>query len=100
MIFQVLDNKIECVGYYSAGKIYKEDVGHNFTQTWDSSPNFMSKAVDYAKLYAGVDSIDDVPLPDHLHTEWRSSTKRMKAFINSLRKAKVTVFMTWYQISS
>ena len=64
MIFQVLDNKIECVGYYSDGKIYKEDVGHGFTQTWDSSPNFMSTAVDYAKIYAGVDSIDDVPLPD------------------------------------
>ena len=38
-----------------------------------------------------MDSIDDVSLPDHLHTEWQSSTKRMKAFINSLRKAKVSL---------
>ncbi len=91
MIFQVLDNKIECVGYYSDGKIYKEDVGHGFTQTWDSSPNFMSSAVDYAKIYAGVDSIDDVPLPDHLHHRWQHSTKRMKSFIKSLGKAKVSL---------
>ena len=91
MIFQILDNKIECVGYYSDGKIYKEDVGHGFTQTWDSSPNFMSSAVDYAKIYAGVDSIDDVPLPDHLHHRWQHSTKRMKSFIKSLGKAKVSL---------
>jgi len=91
MIFQVLDNKIECVGYYSDGKIYKEDVGHGFSQTWDSSPNFMSSAVDYAKIYAGVDSIDDVPLPDHLHHRWQHSTKRMKSFIKSLGKAKVSL---------
>ena len=91
MIFQVLDNKIECVGYYSDGKIYKEDVGHGFTQTWDSSPNFMSSAVDYAKIYAGVDSIEDVPLPDHLHHRWQYSTKRMKSFIKSLGKAKVSL---------
>ena len=91
MIFQILDNKIECAGYYSDGKIYKEDVGRDFTQTWDASPNFISSNVEYAKLYACVDSIDDVPLPDHLHTEWQYSTKRMKAFINSLRKAKVSL---------
>ncbi len=91
MIFQILDNKIECVGYYSDGKIYKEDVGHGFTQTWDSSPNFMSSAVDYAKIYAGVDSIDDVPLPDHLHHRWQHPNKRMKSFIKSLGKAKVSL---------
>jgi hypothetical protein len=51
----------------------------------------MSSAVDYAKLYAGVDDIDDVPLPDHLHHRWQHSTKRMKSFIKSLGKAKVSL---------
>jgi len=91
MIFQILDNKIECVGYYSDGKIYKEDVGNGFTQTWDAGPNFLNDSVDYAKIYAGVDSIDDVPLPDHLHAEWKRTSKRMRAFLNSLNKAKVSL---------
>ena len=91
MIFQILDNKIECVGYYSEGKIYKEDVGNEFTQTWDAGPNFLNDSVDYAKIYAGVDSIDDVPLPDHLHAEWKRTSKRMRAFLNSLNKAKVSL---------
>lgn len=89
MIFQVLDNKIECVGYYADNKIIKEDPNNKLTRTWDASPNFLSSSVDYAKLYAGVDSIDEVPLPDHLHSRWESSKKKMKAFLNCLNKSQV-----------
>ena len=89
MIFQVLDNKIECVGYYADNKIIKEDPNNKLTRTWDASPNFLSSSVDYAKLYAGVDSIDEVPLPDHLHSRWELSKKRMKAFLNCLNKSQV-----------
>lgn len=89
MIFQVLDNKIECVGYYADNKIIKEDPNNKLTRTWDASPNFLNSDVDYAKLYAGVDSIDEVPLPDHLHSRWELSKKKMKAFLNCLNKSQV-----------
>jgi len=89
MIFQVLDNKIECVGYYADNKIIKEDPNNKLTRTWDASPNFLNSGVDYAKLYAGVDSIDEVPLPDHLHSRWELSKKKMKAFLNCLNKSQV-----------
>ena len=90
MIFQVLDNKIECVGYYADNKIIKEDPNNKLTRTWDASPNFLNSGVDYAKLYAGVDSIDEVPLPDHLHSRWELSKKKMKAFLNCLNKSQVS----------
>jgi len=91
MIFQVLDNKIECVGYFANNKIVKEDPNSELTHTWDASPNFLKHEVDYAKIYAGVDNLDDLPLPDHLHPRWSNAKKRMKAFLNCLNKSQVSL---------
>ena len=91
MIFQVLDNKIECVGFYHNKKFIKNDVPPDLNQTWDASPNFLRNNVEYAKLYAQVDTIDDVALPPPLQEAWKGSTKQMKAFINCLQKSKVNL---------
>jgi hypothetical protein len=91
MIFQTLDNKIECVGFYCNGKFLKNDVPNNLNQTWDASANFLRKDVEYAKLYARVDSINDVVLPPPLQEAWKGSNKQMRAFINCLYTSKVSL---------
>tara|TARA_R110002020_G_scaffold14313_2_gene50794 strand:- start:2118 stop:3308 length:1191 start_codon:yes stop_codon:yes gene_type:complete len=91
MIFQILDNKIECAGFYCNGKIVKEEVPKDFTQTWDASTNFLKNDVEYAKLYSQVDSIEEVELPSDLKEAWKNSNKTMRSFINSLYKAKVSL---------
>ena len=91
MIFQTLDNKIECVGFYCDGKFIKNDVPNNLNQTWDASANFLRKDVEYAKLYAQVDGIDDLTLPPPLQEAWKGSNKQMRAFINCLHKSKVSL---------
>ena len=91
MIFQTLDNKIECVGFYCDGKFIKNDVPNNLNQTWDASANFLRKEVEYAKLYAQVDGIDDLTLPPPLQEAWKGSNKQMRAFINCLHKSKVSL---------
>jgi len=91
MIFQTLDNKIECVGFYCNGKFLKNDVPNDLNQTWDASANFLRKDVEYAKLYARVDSINDVVLPPPLQEAWKGSNKQMRAFINCLYTSKMSL---------
>ena len=68
MQFQTLDDKKDCVGIYCDGALYfNQELPQDITHTWSYSAFLENKEVQYAKLYCGGKSLDDVcpePLKD------------------------------------
>lgn len=89
MIFQTLDNKGECVGVFADGELFFGELPDGLTRTWSYAP-YLDEDVEYASLYCQGLSPDDV-CPDSLKGEWTSVSKRMKAFLKSLKISKVSL---------
>ena len=87
MIFQSLDKKNKCKDIYCGGKIHNE-ISEDLTGTWDyvDTPH----NVEYAKLYCGGQSIEDV-CPDYLKEQWLSASQKLKAYLNSFMQAKISL---------
>jgi len=92
MIFQALDNKIDCVGIYADGKIYKHDThnGLDLKASWDATSNLMVRDATYAKLLCQKDNIDDV-CPDHLKEEWATACQKLKVFLRCFNVAQINL---------
>ena len=82
MIFQVIDDKKECLGYFSNGKLRFRKPNDTLTATWDWSSHIGDLDVQLARIYADGKSIADA-CPDHLKTRWQTHERRVKAHIRS-----------------
>ena len=81
-VFQVIDDKKECLGYFSNGKIRFRKPNDTLTKTWDWSSHIGDLDVELARIYAGGKSISEA-CPEHLKTRWEIHEKRVKAHIRS-----------------
>ena len=91
MIFQTLDDKRHCAGYYADGKIHYDVVpeGVELTGTWGFSPH-ISQEVEYAQVYAQGKSLTDV-CPDEYAPEWEAVSSKMKAYLRSFEQSSVSL---------
>jgi len=87
VIFQSLDKKNKCKDIYCGGKIYNK-TPEDLTGTWDYVD--IPHNVEYAKLYCGGQSIEDV-CPDRLKGQWLSASQKLKAYLNSFMQAKISL---------
>ena len=92
MIFQALDNKIDCVGVYGDGKIHKDpDLKLlKLESAWDATPNLIIRDATYAKLLCEKDNIDDA-CPEHLKEKWQEVCKKLKVFLRCLNVAQINL---------
>jgi hypothetical protein len=90
MLFQILDTKHECVGYFADNKLYFEDIPNNLTATWAYSSHLGDLDVEYANIYCHGSNLNDV-CPEYLKKDWELANKHMKAFISSFIEAKVSL---------
>jgi len=92
MIFQALDNKIDCVGIYADGAIYKhaDPETLNLEESWDATPNLMVREATYAKLLCQKDNINDI-CPEHLKEEWEGTCKKLKIFLKCFNAAQINL---------
>ena len=88
MYFQTLDDKGECVGVYSDGKLYFGDLPKGLTKTWKYAEYLEESDVEYAHLYCGGRSLNDV-CPAHLIDDWTIVEDKLKAFYRSFVLSKV-----------
>ena len=91
MIFQTLDDKRHCAGYYADGKIHYDTVPENveLTGTWGFSPH-ISQQVEYAQVYAQGKSLSDV-CPVEYAPEWETVSNKMKAYLRSFEQSSVSL---------
>ena len=90
MYFQTLDDKGECVGVYKDGKLYFEDLPEGLKRTWKYAEYLEESDVEYASIWCGNRSIDDV-WPDVLVDDWLAVEGKLKAFYRSFVLAKVNM---------
>ena len=91
MQFQTLDDKKDCVGIYCNGTLnFNTELPDDISHTWSYSAFLEDKDIQYAKLYCGGKSLDDV-CPEALRDRWEGARKRFEAFIKSFNTARVSL---------
>ena len=88
MLFQSLDTKEKCVGVYQDGKLSYEPKYEELTKTWGYSSFLRDKPIEYAFLYCGGKSLDEI-CPESLKDEWEEISAKLRAFLVSFREAKI-----------
>ncbi len=89
MTFVSLDSKQECFGVYKDGELFTEAPFPQLTRTWKPSHD-MDSEIDYAYLYCGGKSLDEM-CPEHLKPGWDRVNGKLKAFYTSFVEAKVSL---------
>ena len=92
MIFQTLDSKAECFGYFADNKLVFDDLPEGLTGTWKYTPSAapFTSDLDYAYIISGGQTLGDA-CPDHMMEEWTAADDKMKAFYRSFISAKVSL---------
>jgi len=90
VLFQTLDDKKYCVGIYHDGRISYDDLPEGLTHTWAYSDFLKDFDIEYASLYVGGKSIDDV-CPPELSKEWRQVSHKMRAFLKAVGTSKINL---------
>ncbi len=91
MLFQTLDNKKECVGYYYNNKLnFNCNLPVDFNSTWSYSHSLKNKNINYATLYCEGKSLNEV-CPQSLREEWDSINKKLNAVYNSFQQSKINL---------
>lgn len=89
MYFEVLDNKIECYGFYANNDVHSTfpDGG---SVTWSYSPNIPTDGVEFVSLYVGGKDISEV-CPPELKESWTIASERLKAYMRSFVVSKINL---------
>ena len=91
MLFQTLDDKKECVGLYLNGELsFNKELPTDLSRTWSYSAFLGAREIEYAKIYCGGKSLDEV-CPEPLRDRWQAVTNKLKAFIKSFNIALVSL---------
>ena len=90
MLFQILDDKKDCLGIFTEGKFYYGDLRDSFSQTWDWSPHLSLGEYEFAKIYAGGQSLDQV-CPEDLKDRYEIYKNKIRSFIKASSIAKINL---------
>ena len=88
MIFQIIDDKRDCTGVFTNGKIQHRKVGPDLTATWGYSPLLETMDIELASLYCNGSSLDEA-CPDHLKERWKIRKNKIQSFVRSFVNARV-----------
>ena len=90
MIFQTLDDKNECVGIYTEGKLSFDDLPDGLAACWAPVPYLEDREIEYASLYCEGKTPDQA-CPDSLRDDWDECNEKMKAFYRSFMLGRVNL---------
>ncbi len=90
MLFQILDDKKDCLGIYTEDRFYYGNLRDSFTKTWDWSPHLTNKDYNYARLYCGGKTLDQI-CPKQLQDRYMIHKNKIKAFIKAISIAKINL---------
>ena len=88
MIFQILDDKKDCLGIYTEGNFYYGKLNDQLNKTWEWSPHLNGREVDYAKLWTQGKSLEEI-CPEDLKDRLEVRTNKIKAFLSAVQTAQI-----------
>ena len=90
MIFASLDDKAECVGVYTEGKLYFTDFPDDLSHTWRYAGWHSGGPLEYGWLYCEGKSLEEVA-PDALQESFKGAQKKLLACMKALHIAKINL---------
>ena len=90
MIFQILDDKRDCLGLFANGEFYYGHIKRTFESTWDWSPHLSDDDYEYARVWCGGKTLEEA-CPEHLTERLEVHKKRVKNFVNAANVAKINL---------
>ena len=90
MLFQVLDTKADCVGYYANNVIYPDRSLPLEGSTWDYSPHLLGKDYKIARIYSHGATITDV-CPEDMKADWEVIKKTLKSCLKAFNTAAINM---------
>ena len=88
MIFQLMDSKTDCAGVYLPNKFVFDKIPDGLTKTWSWSQHLDGRDIEYAQLWVGGRSLDDV-CPEHLTVRWTEANSLSKAHFKAFGTSKI-----------
>lgn len=90
VLFQILDNKEECVGIYCNDELIFDvaKFPESLSTTWSYHPSLQSLNIEYASLYLEGGRMEE-HIPEYLREDWEDVTQKLKAFKRSLEISHV-----------
>ena len=89
-LFQLLDTKTECIGYYANNMINSQQELPCAGETWDYSPRLPGKMYELARLYSSGASLTDV-CPAELKTDWERIKKTLKSCLKAFGISRLSL---------
>lgn len=90
MLFQVLDYKDKCSGYFADNKLHKGAPIPIKGETWTHTKHLEKGEYELGSIYASGATITDV-CPSDLTEEWRAIKKTLRAYLKALNLAQVSL---------
>jgi hypothetical protein len=90
LLFQILDAKLDCVGYYANNIIYPGSTLPTAGSTWDYSPHLCGKAHEIARIYSHGATITDV-CPEDMKEHWADIKKTLKSCLKAFRTSRLSL---------
>ena len=90
MIFQIIDDKKECRGYFADGRLRLRDLPESLSVTWDWSELISDRNVILAKIIAEGKTIQQA-CPEHLRERLEARERKIKAHLKSFISSKINL---------
>ena len=90
VLFQALDNKQECVGVYTDGRLVFDELPASITKTWTYSTFLSDHEVEYASIYCLGQEMGEL-CPEALKPQWSKASARMRACLRSFVTSGVSL---------
>ena len=90
MIFQTIDDKSECVGIYTEGKLFYENFPVDLTRTWRYTGSLEGQNVEYGWLWGNGLTLEQA-CPESLADAYKSAQKRLQAYLKSFQLGKINI---------
>ena len=92
MYFQALDDKRDCIGIYTEGRLIFDDdkmpTDFKDARTWKYSGSVVDDTIEYGWFFANGKTLEET-CPDHLTEELSKKQQKMKAFRRAFEIAKI-----------
>jgi len=90
MLFQVLDLKRDCVGYYANNQIYPGSDVPQEGHTWEASQHMRGDSYELGRIYSQGATLTDV-CPEDMREQWAEIKKTLKSCLKAFRTSHLSL---------
>lgn len=90
MLFQLLDNKRDCVGFYASNIINPTPILPSEGSTWEYSSHLPGNHYELGRIYSHGAALTDV-CPEEMKEEWSRIKKTLRACLKSFNTAHLSL---------